>query len=72
MTPPEVFGRSINPILTGGHILPTTLLPAPDFQTFQRPCISTEGAHDPGELCKYDHDCQANPNPRTNKHSCDW
>ena len=39
---------------------------------------STEGAHDPGELCKYSYDHQAkgesesrgshlNPNPRTNK-----
>ena len=35
--PPEVFGRSINPILTGGHILPTTLLRAPNFQTLRRP-----------------------------------
>ena len=40
--------------------------------------VSTEGAHDPGELCKYGYNYQAkgeseprgshlNPNPRTNK-----
>ena len=34
--------------------------------------ISTEEAHDPGELCRYGYDCQAlwftsDPNPRTNK-----
>ena len=44
--------------------------------------ISTEGAHDPGELCKYGYDCQVkgesesrgshlNPNPRTNKQEPD-
>ena len=36
-----VFGRLVNPISTGGHIMPTTLLrsPPPDFQNFRWPCI---------------------------------
>ena len=49
------------------------LFPAPKMLL-----ISTEGAHDPKELCKYGYDCQAkgenesrgshlSPNPRTNK-----
>ena len=37
---PPVFGRSVNPISTGGHIIPTQYYkPPPDFQTFRRPCI---------------------------------
>ena len=36
---PSVFGISINPILTGGQIMPTTLLLAPtDSPPFLRPC----------------------------------
>ena len=34
------FGRSVNPISTGGHIIPTSLLRAlPDIQTLRRHCV---------------------------------
>ena len=35
--PLPVFGRSVNPISTGVHIVPTTLVRAPpDFQTLRQ------------------------------------
>ena len=38
---PPVFGRSVNPILTGGgaHYPHPVLLAPPDFQTLRRACI---------------------------------
>ena len=41
--PPPVFGRSVNPISTGGHIIPTTLLRAPPriFRSCDGPAFCT-------------------------------
>ena len=56
--PPD---RSINPILTGGEIMPTTLLthpPAPDppdFHTFLRPCFANLLIFDPDQSLDTSH-----------------